>query len=300
MPLLAINHHYFRKERTHGGIYPSTPTSLGCELSKLRKKKWKIAHQDDVLKFIKGEISQDEKLALLTFDDGFREHLEALEYLEKNGAHGICFVPTAPLITGRLLNVHKLQMIRSKVADEEIISRIRQSFNFDKLTRGVSSPRTQYRYDDLKARQLKYFVNFSKGRIQKSRWLSNYFVHLFGQEEKAAKKLYLSRGELKQLGKNNQLGSHCHSHTPLRTLSSKEMFFELSASKRVLNRITGVRPLGVSYPYGSKVAVNTKAFRIAKKCGYEYGLTMERGTNQSRFTALGLYRIDCKDLDNFL
>ena len=37
-------------------------------------------------------------------------------------------------------------------------------------------------------------------------------------------------------------------------------------------------PLGVSYPYGGKSAVNNSVFSLAKS-SYKYGLTMERGIN---------------------
>jgi len=300
MPLLAINHHYFRERVSQGGIYPSTPASLGMELKKLREKKWKIADQEDVSKYLKGEIPRKEKLAVLTFDDGFQEQIHALEYLKKNHATGICFVPTAPLASRRLLDVHKLQMIRSKVTDDEIIRRIREKFDFDQMTKAVTAPQIQYRYDDLKARKLKFFVNFSAGGIKKTRWLGSYFTFLFGREEKVADKLYLSREDLRKMSENNQLGSHCHSHVPLKMLTSNQVMHELALSMRILTKITGIQPRGVSYPYGSKVAVGAAVFQCAKKCGYEYGFTMKRGQNTSRINDLCLNRIDCNDLDHYI
>ena len=180
MPLLAINHHYFRERVSQGGIYPSTPASLGMELKKLREKKWKIADQEDILKYLKGEIPRKEKLAVLTFDDGFQEQIHALEYLKKNHATGICFVPTAPLASRRLLDVHKLQMIRSKVTDDEIIRRIREKFDFDQMTKAVVAPQIQYRYDDLKARKLKFLLTFLLEELKKHAGLGVILLFFLG------------------------------------------------------------------------------------------------------------------------
>ena len=55
------------------------------------------------------------KKYLLTFDDGFKDHLYVAEELKKIGVIGIFFIPMLPYTNKNILDVHKTHLILSKI-----------------------------------------------------------------------------------------------------------------------------------------------------------------------------------------
>jgi len=302
MPLLAVNHHYFRNTGTGRGIFPTTPQDLEIEVNKIRAAGWRLGNQNDLSALISETISSDEKICVLTFDDGLHEQMKAINLLEKMETTAICFVPTAPIMEGYVLDVHKLQMIRSNVDDDTLSKELENKFNYQKHEFDDQVLAIQYRYDNPLARRIKYFLNFILDHESRCAWTSRYFSSLFGNEREIARDLYMSRDDLKYLAKKQILGSHAHTHVPLATLDNKLMQHEIHHSRTILEEITGTAPIGISYPYGGKSAVNDDVFECASSFGYAYGFTMERGNNSHTgpLQAMKLMRIDVNDLDAWL
>ena len=49
---------------------------------------------------------------VLTFDDGFKDHLHfVLPLLEERGLWGAFYIPTRPYVDGRMLDVHRIHML---------------------------------------------------------------------------------------------------------------------------------------------------------------------------------------------
>lgn len=302
MPLLAINHHYYRESGTGRGIYPTTPLMLADEVLKIRAAGWRIGIEDDIFAFLSGRLAADDKVAILTFDDGLAEQMGALGQLEALGASAIFYVPTAPIVERFVLDVHKLQMIRARVEDAEIAAELDKTFSFGKKVFDDDLLAIQYRYDDELGRRVKYFLNFMLEEDARLAWTTKYFTTLFGDEREVAASLYMSRDDLRRLSAKRLLGSHAHSHLPLATLEAERMLHELAHSHRLIEEITTSFPAGVSYPFGGKSAVGHEVFDCASSCGYAYGFTMERGINDlpEKANPMALSRIDVNDLDRWL
>lgn len=302
MPLLAINHHYYRESGTGRGIYPTTPRMLAEEVLKIRAAGWRIGIEADIFAFLCGGLAADDKVAILTFDDGLAEQMGALALLEALGASAIFYVPTAPIMGRFVLDVHKLQMIRSKVEDAEIAIELDKIFSFDNKDFDDDLLAIQYRYDDELGRRIKYFLNFVLEDNERLAWTTEYFARLFGDEREVAASLYMSSDDLCTLSLKSLLGSHAHSHLPLATLEMDRMVHELAHSRRLIEQTTTSFPAGVSYPFGGKSAVGHEVFDCASSCGYAYGFTMERGINElpEKANPMALRRIDVNDLDRWL
>jgi peptidoglycan/xylan/chitin deacetylase (PgdA/CDA1 family) len=302
MPLLAVNHHYFRDPGTGRGIYPTTPAALREEVGKIRSSGWRIGVEDDILAFLSGKLPSDDKVTILTFDDGLREQLTAIQILKDLGASAICYVPTGPLAERRVLDVHKLQMIRAHVGDTEIAAELDREFAFGVTSFDDHLLAIQYRYDDNLGRRVKYFLNFMLDDAARQDWMTEYFERLFGDEKAVSESLYMSVGDLRELSAEGMLGSHAHSHVPLATLDSGTIAGELRESFGMLTSLTRREPYGISYPFGGKTAVSAEVFSAAHSCGYSYGFTMERGVNGGAIpgTEMCLKRIDANDLDYWL
>jgi len=299
MPLLAVNHHYYRAASTGMGIYPTTQEQLRQKLEAIRSFGWKIGTQADILSCV-ADGEYVEKIAIITFDDGLKEQISAIKDLKAMGATAICYIPVGPLIERCVLDVHKLHMIRSVTNDEALAAVLDKDFGFSKHEFDEHLLEIQYRYDQPLSRRVKYFLNFSLSAEQRDDWITKQFEDSFGDETAACESLYMGADDLKFLAKSGSLGSHGYSHRPLARLSTHELKDELRRSHEVLKTLTGVAPIGVSYPYGGKSAVGETVFNEARESGYEYGFTMERGVNEWFSDPLSMKRIDTNDIEDWL
>lgn len=295
MPLLAVNHHYFRASSTGQGIYPTTPDALTSEIALLRSR-WRIGGEADILQFCHGG-GTTEAVCILTFDDGLKEQMQTLALLDKLGVTAMYFAPTAPLVKREVLDVHKLHMIRERLSDAELAADLQLRFNFQAHVFDEQLLSIQYRYDEPLSRQVKYFLNFVLDPVARLEWTSQRFVEIFGSEQAASEALYLSAEDLRVLAGRHLLGTHAHAHLPLATLSATHARQEIEQSLDVLENLSGQRPVGISYPFGGQSAVSASVFETAKELGLQYGFTMERGFNaDSDRYPMALKRIDVNDV----
>ena len=72
---------------------------------------------------------------LLTFDDGFKDHIFAAEVLKKHNSIGIFFIPTSPLKNNIILDVHKTHLILGKVKSSEALNELEKYLYKNKITK---------------------------------------------------------------------------------------------------------------------------------------------------------------------
>ena len=89
---------------------------------------------------------------------------------------------------------------------------------------------------------------------------------------------YLSTEDIKSLSclNNCEIGSHSFNHVRLNTISNEKIFYQLSESKKVIERIIGNKISGISYPHGS---YNQYVLSILKSLGYDYAASSIKGKN---------------------
>lgn len=285
MPLLAINHHYYREFVTGRGIHPTTPRMLSKEVLKIRAAGWRIGTEDDIFAFLSGRLAADDKVAILTFNDGLAEQMAAPRQLEAHGASAIFYVPTAPIVDHIVLDVHKLQMIRARVEDAQIAIELDKTSSFGKTDYDDDLLAIQYRYDDELARKVKYFLNFTLDHDARQAWTNEYFATLFGAEREVSASLYMSSDDLRRLSEKRLLSSHAHSHLPLATLCAHRMQYELSHSRRLNEETTDSVPLvclihsAANQPSGIMCLT---AHLPADTCMVHYGAWYQRSTGQGK------------------
>ncbi len=299
MPLLAVNHHYFRATSTGQGIYPTTPEALHAGIHRLRSR-WRIGCEDDILRYCNGD-GATEAVCVLTFDDGLKEQMHTLHLLDCLGITAMYFVPTAPLLQREVLDVHKLHMIRSRLSDAELAVDLQQRFNFETHAFDEQLLGIQYRYDEPLGRKIKYFLNFVIDPVARLEWTSQRFVEIFGSEQAASEALYMDAEDLRHLARRHLLGTHAHAHLPLATLPATHAQKEIQQSLDVLENLSGRRPIGISYPFGGQSAVSESVFATAQALGLQYGFTMARGFNaDGDKSPMALKRIDVNDIEAWL
>ena len=100
----------------------------------------KIDYNNQLKKFSKTglvnsyqEIFFDSSKYLLTFDDGFKDHIYAAEILKKHNSVGLFFIPTLPLKNNTILDVHKTHLIVGKVKGLEAVNELEKYLNKNKI-----------------------------------------------------------------------------------------------------------------------------------------------------------------------
>lgn len=300
MPLLAVNHHYYRVQGTGQGIYPTSPDLMAKNIALLRTHGWALGAEKEIAEYLAG--NGQPKICIITLDDGLKEQMKCLADLEALGVPALFFVSTAPVVEGRVLDVHKLHMIRSVMDDGELGARLDKQFGISQHAFDDTVLATQYRYDEPASRRVKYFLNFVLAAEVKDNFISKLFTELHGDEKAAAQTLYMSREDWKLLAAKGYLGTHGHRHVPLATLSADAMREDIRLSLETIREATGHNVNGISYPFGGKTAVSDVVFGASQALGLDYGFTMQRGVNPSPAlpqAAMQLQRIDVNDLGQF-
>jgi len=75
------------------------------------------------------------------------------------------------------------------------------------------------------------------------------------------------------------IGSHTRSHRILSHLSIDEQRFELMTSKEILESRTGGRIDALAYPVGGFATYTVETKRLARECGFRVGFNFEHGIN---------------------
>lgn len=301
-PFIAVNFHYVRPsfDDPHPGVHGCTPGEFEAQLRALGAagEFVSLAH---VLAAVRGDGALPPRAILVTFDDGLREQVEhALPVLERLGVPAAFFVHTAPLAHGRVSAVHKIHLLRARVAPARLLEELeaRAARLGVALDAGAAAAaQQQYRYDTPEAARLKFALNFTLDRAARDAIVDGCFRDLVSDDERAvAAGLYMDAASLRDLSARGWLGAHGHDHQPLATLAPAEARADVARSLECLARWTGTRPRTMSYPYGSRAACTPDVAAIAGALGVQLAFTMERASNVDLRTPLLLARLDANDV----
>ena len=121
--LAAVNYHYIRKNfnHTYPSIFGVTPRQFETQLEKLSTI-GSFVSQLDLKDYFENGKKLNDKSMIITFDDGLAEQYDlALPILKRMGIPAIFFISTKTLIEKKILNVHKVHLVRSVVSPEEML-----------------------------------------------------------------------------------------------------------------------------------------------------------------------------------
>jgi peptidoglycan/xylan/chitin deacetylase (PgdA/CDA1 family) len=296
--LLIVNFHYFNETQFESGIYPVSKKKFIHQINELGKDYDFISQFDLADCFSKKEFPNG-NYCLLTFDDGLKEQMDAFVILQELKIPAVYYIPVKPLVDMSVLDVHKLQLIRSKVTDEQLLTELKKNSNYLYTPEDIQKATNQYKYDGELARELKFQLNFNLSNFQKAKFLSNLFKQIFGSEQTFSASFYMNKNDLQTLATFKQIGAHGYEHTPLALMDHAKL--DLKTSMDYLFDITHQPIRSISYPFGSKEAVNDVVANHAKNLGVDFALTMWRGINtlSEKTNPFLLNRIDTNDVNNF-
>jgi peptidoglycan/xylan/chitin deacetylase (PgdA/CDA1 family) len=301
--LIAINYHYIRPhfDNPHPGIHGITPSQLKDQLI-LLSKAGSFVEPTQILHAVLGEHELPERSFIVTFDDGLREQFEyAWPVLQRLGIPALFFVNTLPVEKAQVSMVHKIHLLRSRLAPTLFLQMLRQQavkqcIQMD-LQVDAKKAASQYKYDSHKVAELKYLLNFILNPAERDPLIEACFAEAFpGQEARISRELYLSQQQITELGRDKCIGTHGHQHLPLGLLSANAIFENVQLSLLSLESWAGYRPFALSYPYGSKDACSQAVAATAARLGIAFAFTMEPAGNANLANPLLLARFDNNDL----
>ena len=300
--LAAVNHHYIRTSFDHKypSIFGLTPEQFEQKLLALQAIGTFVS-QEEIKNAILTFQPLPEKSLVITFDDGLAEQFElALPILQKHGVPAVFFISSSTLEEARVLNVHKVHLIRSELSPAEMLAALTHFTAEQGITIDQASAKTQgvahYKYDTPEAAELKYMLNFLLDRVHQDRFVDDLFQKVFsGREAEIHGQLYMNREQIKTLGDLGYLGSHGHDHDPIGLKDVEEQIRQVSKSKALIEAAAEKEIYSFSYPYGAFDACNKMA-GVLEEHDFVMAFTMERAVNSTLDNPYYFSRFDNNDM----
>lgn len=302
MALLAVNFHYVRPrfDAPFAGIHGLTPTELRSQLETLSRV-GEFVSRADVSSALQGTRALPQRAILITFDDGLDEqHRFARPVLDEMGIPGLYFVNTSCIDGASLSTVHALHLLRAHTPPDELWSTLRNLAAGDGVKLELEADENacrQYPYDAPEVAHLKYLLNIVLDPDTVARWAAAALPQLGFDPEEAARRLYMSREQVQDLGRRGELGAHGHRHLALGRLDRKVREIEVLRCVAELRRLCpGTTIDAFSYPYGGRQACPPDAAPLLEAAGARFALTTERALNSDLEDPFFLARFSANDV----
>jgi peptidoglycan/xylan/chitin deacetylase (PgdA/CDA1 family) len=284
MPLEIIMYHYVRP--ISRSAYPKIK---GLEIEKFTKqihylkKNKKIVSTGDVIKAVNQNVDLPVGSVWLTFDDGYKDHVEFVApILEKMGIEA-CFFPVSDTYeTTCLLDVNKIHYILALSNSDNLLIQILKE---RMLILGYTKKDFLYlwgsvdkssRYDSKKIMFFKKILQRELPLHIRSKILDEIFEIVVGRKQAdISRELYMSKSDLRYLYKKGfTIGSHTKSHQWLNQLTYAEQKKEIVRSLEALKKITGcTNNFVMCYPYGG---YNKKTLDLLKEHNCSLAVTTRK------------------------
>jgi peptidoglycan/xylan/chitin deacetylase (PgdA/CDA1 family) len=262
-----------------------------------------MATSESALAFLDGKYKPKKDLCLLSFDDGFKEHCDAVTpILAERGIQGVFFLITSATEEKRVASVHKNHFLMAAMEFAEyrdaFLGKLRELAPGTDTTTDPTVVAKTYRWDKPEVGAFKFILNFKVDPAVKDRVLDELFTARLGDERAFAEELYLSWDEARKMQRAGMsLGGHTHSHQSLSTLSDDRQEADLRTCMDLLRRrLSPQTAWPFSYPYGKTHTFNGQSVRLLKDLGFSCGFSTEVGDNAPGQDRYRVKRVDPKDV----
>ncbi|MDO8619773.1 MAG: polysaccharide deacetylase family protein [bacterium] len=279
-----VMYHYVRDmARTR---YPDLKAlDSGAFLGQIRYflKHYSVIRMEELLEAVTKKKKLPENALLLTFDDGYKDHVEfVFPVLNKFGIQGSFFVPVEAVSKHKVLDVNKIHFILASVSDKEkILADMRALLKRYKAKYKLKSEDEYLRL--LVAEECRYDtkeVVFIKRMLQRElpekfrTLVTDVLFRKYVTEDEAsfARELYLNSDDIKRMRDGGMyIGSHGYNHYWLNTLTPKRQQEEIKKSLVFLQGLRcSQKPFAFCYPYG---AYNDSLLKVLEKAGCAVAVT---------------------------
>lgn len=235
-----------------------------------------------------------------TFDDGLVEHAQLVAHeLERRGTFGVFFVPTAPLETGCILDVHRIHLLLGRHGGGAMLDAL-DGLLGDRRLPGEGDARRAadtYRHQpEGPAARFKRILNYQASGTERQALLDALCAsHLSGTAW--ASRLYMTESDVRALERMGMIvGGHSRTHELLSRLSPLEQEAEITGSLQALSGVIGRCVEWFAYPYGGWHSFGPLTETILARHGVRFAFNVEDrdiAPWDLRRRPLALPRYDC-------
>jgi peptidoglycan/xylan/chitin deacetylase (PgdA/CDA1 family) len=305
-PVTIVMYHYVRP--IAGSYWPGIrgleSAHFEAQVNYLRRH-YSLVGLTDVVEARRGGRPLAEMPAVLTFDDGYADHIRhAFPVLHRLGIAGAFFPPSCAVLDRRVLDVNKVHFILAVVADPNVlvaaveaeVDRARDEFDLAPLTEYRQRYCVTGRFDIPEVIYVKRMLQVALPEALRARVVDRLFCKYVSVDEQSfADDLYLSSTDLAtMLDGGMEVGSHGHGHCWLGALSREDQAADIDRSLALLDAIgTGRDEFLFCYPYGS---YNTDTISVLSERGCVAAVTTRVDLANLSDSLLELPRLDTNDL----
>ena len=277
--LLVANYHRIGRPEASpffDGVFSATPESFAAEVASLRDR-FRLITLAELLDQAESGFPFREPTALITFDDGYRDNLDAaLPVLRSLGASATFFLVTGFLDAGRLpWWDHVAYVVKRTEAPRLVLDRP-APLAID--LGGIS--RAEAVMTVIRA------WHAHPPRVEDEPEVRRHLEDRAGvsvDEPALARGLFLSWDDARCLTEAGMaIGSHTRAHPTLARLSEAEQFRELAESKRLLEQHFHREVAALAYPFGGPGDTTAATRRLAREAGYRLAFSTITGENRAK------------------
>ena len=239
------------------------------------KRNFRVISLDDLKEVLARKVPITEPLALLTFDDGYRDNYEIAYPILKDASVPATFFITTSLVQSNVvpwwdeIAWHVKQCAGQKIELDSWDSPICISTN---IAEGSSSSKAQIRTVLQKVKAASASVDT---QLVELRGLTGKSI-----ESERVGPMFMDWSQIRTMVANGMsIGAHSHSHQVFSGLSEDELKFELSHSKQLLESNLHMEISALSYPVGAVSTFSSSMFTEIEQQGYQLAFSFNAHTN---------------------
>ncbi len=300
--MLAVMYHYVRPntDRPPYEYYYLDLDDFKRQLDYFEAE-YELIDRGTFLSYVAGEAEPSANDAILTFDDGLRDHYEwVLPELRKRNLWGLFFVPGP--IGETLLPVHRIHSMLgsadpSELADalEEVIDR--NDIRKEKVDE-FEQIYAQYSSSD-NAQQFKRTLNYLVPYDRLPGIFDDLEDRISGVDRIDPSEYYMTREQIRELSDAGMLlGGHTVTHPALSRLSPASQREEIQQSLEFVQDVVEQPIQTFAYPYGGEQMYNETTVEVLQDAGCDLAFTTKASEISSeifRTKPLELPRRDCNE-----
>lgn len=235
------------------------------------KKNFTIISEKDLIETIESGKWFSEKVAVITFDDGYIDNYELAYPILKQLNIPATFFIACDQINGVATPWWDQAAFVVKASAKKEFTYAGKRIIKDRLNSRKAVKRV-----------LRSFKDDGDSDIEKQLNDLSKVCEVSLPSSELVKKQFMSWEQIKEVANNNiSIGSHTMSHRILSSLSEDEQRFEIVESKSVLEGIIDKKVNTLSYPVGGELAFNATTKRLVVDAGYKLAYSFIHGENSS-------------------
>jgi hypothetical protein len=245
-------------------------------------KNYQVIKTSEIPEYIDDENGN---YAILTFDDGLKDHYDIVDILLSNKNEGTFLIPTLPVTVGKMILSHKIQFIMA-VEDEKKISQmiLEKVGNSEDVYKQYSKSRVK---DNWWSADMIFITNFLRYHQKGTEITNELFSKIVTNDEVGfSREFYLSENNIKEMVSSGmEIGGHGYTSN---ILTEENQEKEIKGSINFVSKFYN-GDIMFSYPNG---IYNDNTVKILRDNNCKYSFTTESTTIKVSHDNLRLPRFD--------